>query len=396
MKRARRPSVAALAGLGLLAGLVLAEGLLRLADVSFPRFWRSDPVLGIALRPDRRGWFVDEGRAFVTTNSLGFRDAERPRAKPPGAFRVLVLGDSFTEAVQVPAEKTFEKVAERSLASCPALKGRPVEVMNWGVRGYGTVEELELLRLLGHDQTPDAVVLADYPETDLLDNVRAWESRRHPSMIEEKDGRLEYTPATEARRQEVLAAADGDRDDPFPTNLRLYQVVEAAYTHWRHRAFWRQGLHNDVESADYPAAGAYRAPADAAWRRAWELQERLLDLFRRETAARGERAAVMVVSSPAQVFPEASQRERYARLWRAEDMLYPGKRLAAAARRLGLGFVDTVPALDAEVRRTGRPVHGFANTRPGYGHWNEEGHAVVGRVLADGLCALAGTRKAGR
>lgn len=70
-------------------------------------------------------------------------------------------------------------------------------------------------------------------------------------------------------------------------------------------------------------------------------------------------------------------------------MLYPNKRLAADAERLGFAFVDSVPLLDAETRRTGRPVHGFANTRPGYGHWNEEGHAVVGKALAGALCGLA-------
>ncbi|MBI3565244.1 MAG: SGNH/GDSL hydrolase family protein, partial [Elusimicrobia bacterium] len=298
----------ALAAGGLLFALVLAESVLRLTGLRLPEFWRSDPVVGLSLRPGTAGWFVDEGRAPVRINSDGFRDRERTREKPAGTFRALVLGDSFTEAVQVPLEDTFEQRAERALAACPALKGRPVEVLNWGVRGYGTVEELELLKLRAESFSPDVVVLAHYPETDLLDNARAWARPDAAPLIAEKGGRLEFTPAVDAARVRYEAALREDHSEDFPRNLRLVELAEAAVTHWRHRAFWRTGRGNDPGRADYPAGGVYGPPRDEAWRRAWALQEGLLDLLARETAARGARVLLLLVSSPVQVFPEPAER----------------------------------------------------------------------------------------
>jgi hypothetical protein len=380
------------AAAGLVLALLILELGLRATGLDFPRFWRSDPVLGLGLRPGASGWYVDEGRARVTINSDGFRDSERTKAKPPRAFRVLVLGDSFTEAVQVPLQDTFEKVAEGALASCPALAGRPVEVLNWGVRGFGTVQELELFKLRGEAYSPDVVVLAHYPETDLLDNPEALADQKDaPLLVRTKDG-VAFTPAVAAARQTLEQALAGDFSEPFPENLWTVRLVEAAVDHWRHRAFWRKGQGNDPTRADYPARLVYRAPEDAAWKDAWALQDGLLALLKKETAASGARLLMLIVSSPAQVFADPARRARFTELWGVTDLNYPNQRLLQTARRLGFEALDAVPLLDAETVRAKADVHGFPNTEPGVGHWNERGHRVVGLALANKLCAMAAKR----
>jgi hypothetical protein len=36
---------------------------------------------------------------------------------------------------------------------------------------------------------------------------------------------------------------------------------------------------------------------------------------------------------------------------------------------------------------SGEYLHGFPNGKPGFGHWNERGHALAASLIAAGLCS---------
>jgi hypothetical protein len=92
----------------------------------------------------------------VTKNSDELRDREFAVPKPPGTYRVLVLGDSFTWGVGLNVEETIPKQLEASLSAPP---GSRVEVINAAVPGMNTVDELEMLRLRGLRYGPDMILL---------------------------------------------------------------------------------------------------------------------------------------------------------------------------------------------------------------------------------------------
>src|SRR5262245_25594440 len=114
-----------------------------------PRRWR--------LIPGGKG--VVGGEA-LTINSLGMRDHEYPLAKPPGVTRIAVLGDSYTFGNAVPLSKTFVKVLERGLNGDTAAGGARFEVMNFGVKGYDTSQELATLREVALPLDPDVIIVA--------------------------------------------------------------------------------------------------------------------------------------------------------------------------------------------------------------------------------------------
>ena len=124
----------------LCVGLFVAEIALRVAGYTFPTFYTPDAARGYALQPGMRGWYRKEGESYVQVNSDGLRDREHARQKPPNTFRVAVLGDSYAEALQVPVEAAFWRVLEAKLRACPVAGGRDVEVINFGVSGYGTAQ----------------------------------------------------------------------------------------------------------------------------------------------------------------------------------------------------------------------------------------------------------------
>lgn len=94
-----------------------------------------------------------------------------------GAMRVLMLGDSVTFGPGVAPEQTFSKVLERDLqAHDPS--GR-YEVLNAGVVGYNTVQELTLFREVGRRYHPDLVVLT-FLVNDLLDTFSIFDHQYDP------------------------------------------------------------------------------------------------------------------------------------------------------------------------------------------------------------------------
>ena len=139
--------------------VALVEIGMRLAGITFPVFDVYDDVRGVKLMPGRSGWYRKEGEAFLEINSLGYRDREHDLEPPPNTFRIAVLGDSFTEARQMPLEETYWHRLGEALSTCPALDGKDVEVLNYGIGGYSTTQALLAYEMDARRFQPDLVLL---------------------------------------------------------------------------------------------------------------------------------------------------------------------------------------------------------------------------------------------
>src|SRR5213593_1040374 len=156
---------------GLVVGIVIAEAGLRLIGYSFPEFYVTDNSRGYALRAGLSGWYRKENEVFIQLNSDGLRDREHAKPKPPNTIRIAIVGDSYVEALQVPVEATFWSILEKRLNDCSANQKR-IEVINFGVSGNGTAQELLTLREHIWGYSPDIVLLAFTTSNDIIDNSR--------------------------------------------------------------------------------------------------------------------------------------------------------------------------------------------------------------------------------
>ena len=93
----------------------------------------------------------------MRTNSLGLRDEEFSVEKEQGAFRILALGDSVTFGWGVEAEETYVEQIEDMLNA--RFSSRQFEVINAGVPGRDTPNELEYLQQVGLSYDPDLVTV---------------------------------------------------------------------------------------------------------------------------------------------------------------------------------------------------------------------------------------------
>jgi len=156
--------------ISLAAGCLLAEGLARTffqhlapRTARITRFWRADRDYGWSHRPGVRGVFETHGvQAFVTINAKGFRGPEVDYARRPDRPRVLVLGDSYVWGFGVNDDEVFTELLRRNLPNA--------EIVNLGVSGYSTDQELLLYSNEGWRYKADLVVLV-VTENDPLGNL---------------------------------------------------------------------------------------------------------------------------------------------------------------------------------------------------------------------------------
>jgi lysophospholipase L1-like esterase len=127
------------------------------------RFWKYDSLLGWAHQPGQEGIFeTPQLRTFVRINQKGLRDREHSYERPNDTRRILVIGDSFAWGYGVEESERFSQLLETSLG---------VEVINAGVSGYSTDQELLWFRGEGIKYETDLVLLV-FAGNDIGENDR--------------------------------------------------------------------------------------------------------------------------------------------------------------------------------------------------------------------------------
>lgn len=337
MKVLKRTLVA-LAGI-LLALLTFELGLRAGSALFFPRMMRLDDKLGWRHRADVTKTFENEWgeRVVVATNAHGNRGRAHPPERRPGTRRVLVLGDSFTEAVQVGEEDLFTSRLEAARSD--------LEVINAGVAGYGTVQEYLYLRDEGLAFRPDVVLLMLYGN-DLSDNVLPYSLRIGPRPW----------ARPEAGAVQVIEAIDDEAFSPFcaplPFRSFLYRRSYAFYA--LNDRVWQPRRLAELSALD----AANIELVDEAGRMAvlLDLLARVRDLL----APRGIELVVFLIPTKEELAAGSSALH---------------ERVAAWCEASRVACIPGIPVLRAAAA-AGRPY--FAADI----HWTREGHAAAAAEIS--------------
>ena len=360
--------------------LLLAELLLRVIGVGFPRPYIADQFIGTRLQPGFGGWFSKEGQAWVQANSLGFRDEEHSEQKPKDELRIAVLGDSYVEAAQVALDDTFWKVMESELNDRNSQKS--TTVMGFGVSGFGTAQELLTYRHYVKPLQPDVVVLAMTLTNDLRNNSKALEPVQERPFFVLSNGEL--TEDYSFRQHPVFLSAQ-DSGTQLKTSLINASSVIQVIAEWRDRT--RQQTSGELERPTQAGLdeSIYRAPISNDWKDAWAVTEGLLRLLNEEVTATGARLVVVTLTDGMQVHPDRSVYEEFCRTVGVDDLNYADQRIASVCGELGVAVLNLAQPMQAQAVAEQTFFHGFSNTAIGSGHWNVDGHRAAGKLLADFL-----------
>jgi len=377
--------------LSLILPLLLLEVSLRQLGPWLPGYYdtglylRRDQQLGHVHVPNYTGWIkTTEYTTYIRINPLGQRDPRTSYDKPPGTFRVLFLGDSFLEAIQV---QEREGIAAQLEASLNQGSARRIEVINAGVAAYGTAQELLLFENDVYRYQPDVVVLLFYVWNDVKNNSyrleipdRKIQRALKPYFDLDKQGNLTLIPGPPpAPVSPVVATMRGC--------CWLYNMIESDVYGSLGRRYPRQEL--EVQGGPRnPERGMYELTLDDEWVQAWRITEALLTRMRDRSQALG--APFVIAGAPGPEFDLRYWQETVAGNRLASGQLDsdgPMNRVQDMAGRLGVPYVSLLPAL-REAIDAGQGPLSYASD----GHWNPSGHALAARALAEALVAdgLAG------
>jgi lysophospholipase L1-like esterase len=182
--------------------------------------YKTDDDIGWVHLPNAHINFRGNGEydVDVRINSLGLRDREHTYEKPPDTFRILVLGDSFAEAIQVPVERAFPAQLERCLTE---RVNQEFEVINTGTSSYGPGDELLFFTHEGVKYDPDLVLVAVFVGNDVKNMGRAVDD----SMIQSFGGYEFYLNEGRLQKRWIEWAEPNYEISPLEHFLRRYSTL---------------------------------------------------------------------------------------------------------------------------------------------------------------------------
>jgi hypothetical protein len=277
-------------------------------------------------------------------------DARHAVDKREGVYRIAVLGDEYSEAIDVPLRETWWWQLPPEAAACGFQQDRKIEVLNFGVAGYSTAQESIVLETAVMRYRPDLVLVQFSQGDDVRENAAPLAARRDRPFfaLDRRSGRLRLDESFTNLR-------DFERRSQF-----RYQVARELAD--RSRVLQVFNKSSFVANAHADTAGVLASlepPRDARWEDAWQVTGTLLERMRDFAQRNGARLAVVSVPHPLEL-------ER--------KLGYGEERLAVLAASHDIPVISLAGTMARE--------H-YASD----GGWTAQGHARAAHAVAEGLCS---------
>lgn len=332
-------------------------------------------------------------------NSAGFRDREYPHAKDRDTFRIVVLGDSFTDQLEIPTRQLYHEVLERKLNSTAI---RRFEVINLGVAGFGTAQEYLTLKCYGLQYNPDLVILAFYVGNDIFNNSMALHEQYSISsswrpFFQLVDGQLKLERAATVQRPSLVKRIVSR---VLPRSYSVLSQGKRSLARF-FRAPREESIDNRVRDALSPALDAhyrlYQEPHAPAWEDAWAITKALILELVAELNRSHTSFLVVVIPDELEFRADRWQqlliKHPQLRALRF-DLRKPERILSKFLRDNRVSYLLLRPAFERRTKDTGEDLHFHL---PGDTHWNTQGHALAAseifeKLVRDGLVRATAVR----
>lgn len=323
--------------------------------------------------PNQRGTYVLGAWGEVTqaefhVNNAGWNSGrEYTEEKSDAVTRIAVIGDSYTEALQVPYSENYAAILDQQL-------GDRVEVYNFGVSGAPFSQYLHVMRMVARVYQPD-IIIVNVVQNDFAESFATDVWLPHFLQFRLTEGEIEEIAPTEpyfSPQNQVL------RRFAIVRYLRFNLAIESVDGIWR-----RLGLKDTEISEDASGLNALDQTVGVNFVDDRERMTALIDyIFSQalDLATEHNFELLLQLEAPQSLYyGEGSQEEVEASLVFQNNLIV---RNLAEDYEIELHEVSDV--LLPHHRQTGEYVDFFPNDS----HWNATSHRLIGEALAKRIQSL--------
>jgi len=352
--------------------------------------YEPDKFLGWKIKSNAKA--KNSTSEFSTTqvfNSRGIRGPEYSYSKDENEYRILVLGDSFTEAFTVEFNQAFSQVLKRNLNKDENIYH---DVISTGVAGYSTDQEFLFFQNEGKKYNQNLTILM-FHDNDVFYNNRtyAYTKSRHKPMYTLADGKLvltnvpiKFISKKTGKITEVKKSLSEEIEGWIHKKSYLYRNVHNLYG-------YMHGVAIEFGFIKEPHKN-YKVPADfSPWKKvygrdiqnAWEITEAIISELKKENEKTGSKLLVFYIPTRACIYrDEWESTKRFLSMsnegWDIEKV---GTELGAICKRNNIDYINPVKYFklkSKELTKEGKRLY-FLNDS----HWTIEAHKIAGDMLGE-------------
>ena len=336
--------------------LLLAEWSVRTLYPQQLAVWHTTED-GLVIHPPGLITYLTEFKREIRFNAMGMRDRDHAKKKQKDTTRILVLGDSFMEALQVAFEDSFPSLLESGLRE---MLHRNVEVINCAVSGWGQDDQLAYLQKYGRALEPDLILVAMTLHNDVSDNMKEqFHTFAYDKLI------LKPVAHRSVSELKILHVKDF-----FASHSHLVQLLRKVKTLGEIRK-----LATALDEHVMQLIG--RNEETEELKRGWKLTFELFKGIREVGKSMGAETAIILIPLRLQLHHESLGGFRTSGGMSTDDVAIekPQRAMRTFGREANIDIIDLLPTL----RRW--TLENKASLHLPEGHWNEMGHRLAAETV---------------
>ena len=339
--------------------LIILEIFIRLFFPVNDTIWLGDKIIGHIHMPDKQGVrYGEEYKTKLNFNDRGFHDIDHKIENPKSKTRIVFLGDSFVDALEVDFNESFVQQYQKRLDNYYPEK---YEVFNFGLYYFSTAQEYLLYKNYVKGFSPNEVYLFVFfndPYEICLEDVK------NPTFYLE-NGEVKAREFTPNRY----------------SNLQIF-----ISNHLKSSIFFRERFNsirknfNEVNSTKSlpPATKVFLKDYDNQTKECLNLFEHFIKELKSEVISSGANLTAFIIPHPASI--NDTDKEKFLQTYGLDqdqvDFLKPNREFIDVFEKQNISYVNLYDHLKHREER----IYYLLD-----GHFNPKGHQIIADLLLERL-----------